>query len=448
MKWKLSVIRAAFIAAGLVSAQSYGQSPPGAPGEPGAIEGGGPPKTSSEAPSSTNPFSPVTPAGDPFGAISTSAIPAELIPRATGLMVGPFAVYPVIGVSQKYDDNIFLSDVTKRASWITTVSPGVRAELRPPGGHLFGVTYKADIANYWNSSPDDYTDHTLLGDANVIINQQARFSLRAEYLALHDPRGSTDRAIQGSPDRWNAAGASGIFSYGTPGAQGRIDLTAGYQHKVYENNRPATFAADRDTTFYGGTFYWRVTPLTSMLFEARRTNINYRLDTSTLDSIEDRAYIGATWEATAKTTGIVKFGYLRKDFDNNLRNDSSGFGWEGRVRWSPLTYSVFELVTQKAPADSTGQGDFIMTKSVFLTWTHAWNGQVRTNALAGYRNDDYRGLFTTRSDDTASFGAGVNYQFRRWLNLGAQYIFTNRSSNVPAVEYDRNVIMFTLGASL
>ena len=442
MKCGLTVLQVALIGVGLAFS-------PGASSQPAAAAATSTsPETAPETPDRISPFSPITPTGDPFGAISSSAIPLSLMPAAGGFLVGPFSVYPVLGLAQRYDDNIFLSNTNQRSSWQTIVSPGVRAEIRQPGGNVYGVTYRADVGRFWSSSADNYQDHTVVADADVIINTQARFLVRAEYLSLHDPRGATDRPIGAEPDEWRAPGVSGLFSYGTPGAQGRIDVSAGHQRKRYDNNRASTIGADRDNSFYGAVFYWRVTPITSLLFEARQTDIDYKLATSLQDSTERRYYVGATWEATAKTTGIVKAGYLTKNFDSAALTDFSGTGWEARVRWSPLTYSIFELTTQRETNESSGIGDFILSSVVYGTWTHAWNNEVRSNALVGYRTDDFKGAGATRKDKTASAGAGVTYQFRRWLNLGAQYIYTDRSSNAPGMEYERNVFMLTLGATL
>ena len=60
----------------------------------------------------------------------------------------------------------------------------------------------------------------------------------------------------------------------------------------------------------------------------------------------------------------------------------------------------------------------------------------------------YRGTGGGRSDDVNAVGGGLTYDMRRWLNLGAQYIHTNRSSNTPANDYDRNILMLSVGATL
>src|SRR6185503_8176166 len=121
-------------------------------------------RPTSIGPVTGSPFGPITPPGDPFGATPTSALPAGVAQNAAGVRVGPGSVYPVIGVALKYDDNIFLSNANRQKSWITVISPAVRAETRAPGGHTFGVTYRADLGRFWSSSADNYEDQTVIAD--------------------------------------------------------------------------------------------------------------------------------------------------------------------------------------------------------------------------------------------------------------------------------------------
>ncbi len=445
MKKNFTILRSALIAAGLISAQTaFCQSSAAPSPDSGAPAG----SAESEGPSSKSPFAAITSTGDPFGAISTSAIPSQLSPSAGGFMLGGVGIYPVIGVGLRYDDNIFLSNANKKSSTVAIVSPAVRAQVRDPGGSTYGITYKADLGRYFDSAADNYNDQSVVADANVVVSTRARLALRFEYLDLHDPRGSTDRANSAEPDQWHAPGASATFSYGTPGARGRVELEAGHNEKRYDNNRTFTAGSDRNTNYVGGTFYWRVMPATSLLLQAKQTAIDYRFNPSGLDSKERRYYAGVTWDATAKTSGTIRAGYLEKDFSNTARQDFSGTSWQGRVRWSPLTYSVFEVTTGRETNEATGIGDYILSSLVYGTWTHAWNSVVKTNVLLGYRRDDFRGSGAVRKDDTTSAGVGATYQMRRWLNFGAQYIYTDRSSNTAAFEYQRNVFMLTVGGTL
>jgi len=109
---------------------------------------------------------------------------------------------------------------------------------------------------------------------------------------------------------------------------------------------------------------------------------------------------------------------------------------------------VFDFNTSRQTNESTGVGDTIVSSIYNVLWTHSWTSRVRSQVLAGWRNDDFRGAGVTREDDIATLGLKMHYQFRRWLRLGAEYTYTDRDSNDPSVIYQRNLILFTVGATL
>jgi hypothetical protein len=400
-----------------------------------------------EGPVPRSRFTPITSPGDPFGlAPYSGAIAAGVPPGAAGIRVGPALVYPTIATSFAYDDNIFSSDANKKGSFGMIFSPSLRAELRPRGGHVVGLTYTGDIIRYADSEADNFNVHQLRADANLIFTTRARLELEGHYIESVDRRGTTDRPVGTEPDKWDAKGVSSRFTYGAPGARGRIDVEAGYRDLTYKTNRDVTAPFDHETKYVGGAFYWRFMPKTSLLFQARQTMLDYA--SSDQSSDERFLAVGVTWEATAQTTGVIRVGQLRKEFDAPGRETYSGLSWEGSIRWSPRTYSNVDLTTAQHTTESTGFGDYTLSRVIFANWTHNWTSRIRSLVRAGYRIDDYRGVPVEREDDTTTLGAGLQYQFRRWLRFEGRWDHVRRSSDIPGEDYNRNIFMFTVGASL
>lgn len=364
--------------------------------------------------------------------------------------VGPLNVFPGIDLAQGYDDNLFWTPRNKTSSAYTVVSPYVRAEAKS-GPHRYDATLRLSNGRFWNSSNDNYTDYSLIGSGDLVFDGRTGLKLRAEFRHGHDPRGSTDRAPTSTPDQYNHFGLDGVFRYGAPGAQGRIEIDAGAFAHRYTNNHDTADVSNRNTWQGGGTFFWRVMPRTDVLIQARHFNINYTDDSNpgpTQSSAENQYYLGLKWEATAKTTGMIKVGYMTKNFDSSQFKDYSGISWGAGVRWSPLTYSVFDLTTSRMTNESTGVGSAIVSNTYGLTWNHAWNSRLRTHALAGYRHDDFLDSSPSRIDKTSSLGAKVSYEFRRWLLFGAEYTHTDRNSTLNFDDYRRNLFLLTVGATL
>ena len=364
---------------------------------------------------------------------------------AASMQVGdsPLFFGPYIGLAAGHDDNLFLSNTDQKSSTLYVTSPGFKLDARSPNSVL-QFNYQGQIGRYVESRDDDYVDHTARAQADMAFGGRTFLRLGYDYIRSHDPRGSTDRAISTRPDKYVLYAPSATFAFGAPGAQGRVEVYYADGHKRYINNSATTAAAERDTTEYGGALYWRVMPKTYLLAEVRQTDISYELS-NPFSGYERRYYGGVSWEATAATTGTLKVGQLRRNFDSNLPS-ASATSWEGLVTWAPRTYSSFDFYTSRQTSESTGLGSFILSEVTGVTWNHAWSSALNTAVLARYQKDEYQGF--DRTDNTKTLGFKVGYRFRRWLVFGAEYNYNQRDSNQNVFEYDKNLYMLTATASM
>jgi hypothetical protein len=364
---------------------------------------------------------------------------------AAGIKAEPFAIFPAASAWVGHVDNLLYASDNKVSSGYTSVAPAVIGELKS-GLNIFTAGYVGQWGWYNSSSADNFNDHHLGATGKMPFSSRLRLDVAVDYFKQHDPRGSTDRAISSEPDRWHSGGADAILNYGAKDAQGRLEFEVSGADKRYENNRAITVAADRDFRYYSGTFYYRVMPKTSLLFQVSRSSFDYLDDATLLDNTETRYLVGATWDVTAITSGTVKLGQLKKDFTDSSRRDFSGFSWEANARWSPRTYSHVDLTTSRTTYDPTGIGDFILTRFLGVRWTHDWTDRI-SSAIDAYTADDkYTGA--ERDDKRNSIGFRLTYKMRRWLKLGAEYNYTKRDSNLDGFDFTRNIFMLSVAATL
>lgn len=356
----------------------------------------------------------------------------------------PFYIAPYVGAGIGYDDNVLLAPDHEKASALYVVSPGFKIDARTAAS-VFRGGYQGQVGRYTSSHADDYVDDTSYASFDNAFGYRTFLHLGYDYVLGHDPRGSTDRGVGTTPDRYRLWGPNATLAYGAPGAQGRLEAYFSSNSRNYLNNYERTAASNRDTREYGAAFYWRAMPKTQVLVEARKTDLDYQLPGSPLSGWERRVYGGVSWEVTAQTTGTIKVGGLRKEFDSGLEGFSST-GWEGLVTWAPRTYSKFDLYTARFPTESTGLGRFVLSDAVGLMWTHAWSSVITTAATLRYQRDRYQGF--DRDDNITAFGVKAGYRFRRWLTLGAEYSHMRRTSNLPEFEFDRNFYLLTATASM
>jgi hypothetical protein len=366
----------------------------------------------------------------------------------SGIPVGSMTAYPGVDIAVGHDYNVTLQSTNPISSPVVIIAPYIILEGRR-GQHLFDFRYHGKTARYSDSPDDNYNNNAFQTNARLKFGVRNDVALRFDLIYGSDPRGSTDRPITNSVDRYRETGLMGRYGYGARGAKGRLEFDAEYVQKRYTNNPQAAGESDVDRTALGAAFYWRVKPKTRLLFQGRYRDFNYVNNPgSTLSSNEEVIYVGAQWDATAKTSGFAKFGYMWKNFASpTQQNDSTG-SWDVGIRWSPRTYSVFDLSALQTFRESTGVGDSIVERRAGIGWTHAWNSRLSHNLTYAHIRDTYLGDGTNRRDDTDAIGAKIHYQFRPWARFGAEYTYTNRDSNDPQYPYRRNVIFFTLGLSL
>jgi len=156
--------------------------------------------------------------------------------------------------------------------------------------------------------------------------------------------------------------------------------------------------------------------------------------------------VGISWEGTAATTGTVKVGNRKKYFDSYDREDFSAPRWEVGIRWSPLSYSAFDFITERRSDESNGYGNFSDVKSVTVAWSHSWSDRV--SSTVSYNREDSEYAATNREDEIGNSSASINYQARRWLSFHAGLNVSDKSSNVDGFDYEKNLAFIGLNATL
>jgi hypothetical protein len=361
---------------------------------------------------------------------------------------------PGLDINLEYDDNIFQSSSNKKSSFITRVAPAVEWQARQEHAR-FTLGYAGNYGIFASSSDDNYDDHFVRADLDF-EGARTDLNLYGSFEAAHDPRGTgpsdglgdnVARDVFTKPteyDEW-AWGTSVVFR----GSRTQLRAGYGYVDKKYQNFRQFTRDRDRSTDRFNVGVAYALTGKTNAVVNASRLKTDYsfeRAGVPSLDSDQDRLTAGIEWEATARTTGSVQFGWEWKDFDDPARSKVDGFTWGAEIEWAPRTYSTFALFTENRFQETDNVGSAKDTSSVGLSWSHDWSDRLATTAGFDYAREKYKGF--DRKDDFYRFSLGFDYDFRRWMTLGGGVRISSRDSNVVAADYDRNIVYLRAMMSL
>jgi polysaccharide biosynthesis protein VpsM len=352
-----------------------------------------------------------------FASAGVQAVDPQAIKTESG-----FDITPLLSTGLKYDDNITSVSANETDSWIMTVLPSVKAS-RDDGVTSLEFSAAAYHGNYFSSSSDNFTDTLLGGLFDTQLSEQGKLNVKADMVWGHEDRGTgITEGLNNNlddPTRFNNQTLSGYYEYGAVAAPARVRFGARYFNKEYMNQRE-TSIVDIGYDF--------VDP------EASR------------DSKETNVKAGAEWQISALTSGEFKLGYQKKEFDDSTRDDFSGVAWTVNANWSPLTYSNFDFGTGRRSKDPLQGGDYIKETTYTLRWNHNWSEALQTQLTYNRLEEDYVGI--NREDENDSYTASIKYAFRRFVDVSLFTTATDKTSSVPGIEFDRNIVGVNFDFSL
>ena len=359
---------------------------------------------------------------------------------------------PSLQAELKHDDNVVRDADSSISSWISTLAPTLKANLID-GPNSYGFAAAVKNAVYFDSSADNFTDGYLEGEAKLSPASAHNLKLRANNSWLHEDRGtgiSEGRGnLQAEETRFNAQTLEAEYEYGSSGSIGKLRANTRLYNKDYKNFRELKQYRDFDSRQIGGGFVYQTPGAFKLVAELSTADINFKTeDLSGSRNNTDNIYrLGAEWDITALTTGILKLGYQNKEFDLAAREKFNGFSWEAIVQWLPLTYSGFDFSTGRRAKDVDAlniNSDYILETTYAIGWNHQWSEQLSSKLAYEYQTDEYNRVVqlgtTLGREDTRKIITGeLEAKPLRWLTVTGFVNLEDRTSTLGVIVYDRTV---------
>lgn len=226
----------------------------------------------------------------------------------------------------------------------------------------------------------------------------------------------------------------------------QLQFGADYEQRRYRNSGGYNEDQDRNSLMLSTAWFHRLGARTRSIAELRHTEHEYRQDEFNRDGSNTAALVGATWDATAKTTGTVRLGAERKDFDSDARSDYTSPMWEAGITYKPRSYSAFKLNSRRKFDEGEDAASTVQDVTTVVTWEHDWNYRISTELLFQYSDRDYKA--SAREDELTAYGIGVTYALDRWADVTLGYRRSENDSTFRNNTYDRNVYLLSVNLSL
>jgi hypothetical protein len=367
-----------------------------------------------------------------------------------GLRVGNFFLYPSIGTSATFDDNVFSSAYDPKADWRMEIAPMLVLQSQLPR-HEINVVLGARSVSFLENSDQDYVDLNALLRGALHIDHAHTLSAAFSSTLNHEERGDSlapKNAAEPVPIERNRLTASITRDagrlYGT--------LSGSIENLDYGNVEATDGTilnqSMRDQMLFSGQIRagYRLSPGFEVIGKVRVSRQDKTSETATGgDSIGYEALAGIAMETSPLLKWQLLGGYGIRDYDNADLDNVSSMLAEGRLEWFPTQRMTVTGVVHHAIDDTLGAND---------------GGRIVSSASGRIDYEIYHNLFghaqlmldkteyigADRDDLTFEAGVGLDYYYTKNWMFSLDYKFQDRSSTDPDYDMTRN--QFRVGAKL
>ena len=378
--------------------------------------------------------------------------------------------HPNLALTTAYSDNYKQVSTNEESDWKTTISPGfwisvpatqqkvakiVSSNTAVGGegvsrfqdtdfkGFQGSFMYDADIVrSHDHSNEEDTTNHYGQGMLQYAFAGGLTLEVSDAYV---DSTEEYSDSIFNEAEEYNSNLLNLIAFYQV---SPKLKLRVGYSHfnLDYTSGTLVEFKERTDQTVSSYIFY-SILPKTDLFVQYDYIDVDYD-EQAKFDSEQSRYYLGLKFDSNARITGHLKLGYSNIEIDgtNDTQDDFVGYASLGYALGSNTNLTL----TAQQSVDVSDQILYqsVLHQEVGLRLGQKLSHKLSANVSAAYKEDEYRFFegSSGREDEDHVFGAGLGYAMNDWLNLGADYTYTDRDSNRKIDEYQENMVMFSASA--
>jgi len=374
---------------------------------------------------------------------------------ALGVRLGGFLFFPELLLEESYNSNIFATPNHRKSDLITTIQPNF--DLKSDwNNHALNLHADARIVHYLDHTSESFEDYTVSGNGRLDVLHDFRLYGGLGYAVRHEPRGSPNDVGAREPQQYSVASANaGVekvfnrlgFRFDTALDQYRYDAVkfggllgkvsqSGRNYDAYSVSLRSGYEIGELRNVYLLTTYnWR--------------NYTHSVDLSGFDR-DSRGFfigVGATYDVDGVIFLDLALGYRHQNYDDARLNSVNGPGGKAKVTWNvtrltTLTFTASRDIEETILPNSSA---YFATR-VDLSADHELMRNLLLNGRVSYERDSFQGI--SRHDNYYLAAVGAKLLLNRNFSLSGGYQFRHRSSDIPAGDFDENVIYLRLSSHL
>lgn len=350
--------------------------------------------------------------------------------------------HPYVDVSYQFDDNIDSTQEEGKGALARTVTPGVKMNFVGRGRSL-----NIDA----NVMTQTYAHRRRDNESAATIDLVSNFGLDRYTLGLSEEMYTnriSNRAFSIETESlayyWRHT-----FNAFLGRNFNRTGFDIGYNRATYRYDHSPSHSENRAEEIYSFNQYLRIATKSRLLFSYAHGRAQYQHDLVPANDYNYDEYgLYLTSAFSYKLTGLLNVGYKAMDYKttgNDYRTLSMGSSVGYRLSdRSNLSFSYAHAHEEVAMLNFNSS----ISDTLSLSGSHrlAFNPKLTLNFdfNAEFLKYPKANLYTYRSE-VYSWGWGINYAFRKWLDFSFDYLRSQTHSNY-STKFDNNTYTFMTSA--
>ncbi len=344
------------------------------------------------------------------------------------LHVGPVDLHPHLEVLTAYDDNVMVTrDAQGDFSFVVT--PGLQLVYGQASQNFIALDYTAAFERFVRLTSQDADNQFVKFDTHF---ETGHLMLGISHL-FQDVKGPNTQIGARIRSRDNITHLNAEYELSS-----KTSIGIGYDQYLHDYDMGGLYDSQEYSPHV--SLFYHLTPKTDLF--CRFAYGWVRADehaSATYQQVE----IGLRGKITSKVTGTARLGYQHRSFTSDLGDINTVVGsLDLEARLTQRT--VLNLIVSRGvyPSPSIVK-DYYESTRLECKLTHKLPGKKIGLWIGGlYEWDDYEHApaGVDRQDNFVEASVGITYDVKKWLELGAEYLFWNNSSSLDELQFTRNLI--------
>jgi hypothetical protein len=336
-------------------------------------------------------------------------------------------------------DNFLRSHDNEQATSFIALSPEVFVQTQGAGS-LFQLQAKASYFSFDKFSNDNHTDYSVLSKYHLRFAESQKIFLTGYIADTYEYRGTglslgeADTLEEGDVRRNKFINVG--YLYGHENSLAKAKVLFGYRDFSYTTRESITKPLAYTSNYVQGNFDYLITGNTYFSTKLQYENYGYDMNAD-LEREQYLTLAGIKWRSTQQTQLNVLLGYEKNAFTNEAFEDEDKFTWQVKMLWNPIARIQFDFSSGSEVKDS-----YKTIKSVnlsdyyYLGLRYDLNEKLQFKFNVKIVNEDVISLESRINEDHFETKAQLEYQWRYWLSVFAQYNYNTFDSTNVLQDYD------------